>query len=68
MYIALCLLQLVGSEQNNAAVYVDPYLVEQGKDNDVTLTEPFELLSGAVDGIPMVRNLNSFIAKYTSVI
>eukprot|EP00873_Tetraselmis_striata_P027305 jgi/Tetstr1/447569/TSEL_034947.t2 len=44
---------LVGSEQNNAAVYVDPYLVEQGKDNDVTLTEPFELLSGAVDGIPM---------------
>lgn len=48
---------LVGSEQNNAAVYVDPYLVEQGMSNDVTLTEPFDLLTGTVDGIEMKNGI-----------
>mmetsp|Transcript_10390 Transcript_10390/g.29585 ORF Transcript_10390/g.29585 Transcript_10390/m.29585 type:complete len:398 (-) Transcript_10390:99-1292(-) len=36
---------VVGSESNNAAVYVDPYLVAMGQSNDVTYTEPFELIT-----------------------
>lgn len=50
--------QLVGSEVNNAAIYVDPYLVSNGeKSNKVGVSPPFDLMNGEVQGLYTVSIL-----------